>query len=162
MQLVIADTGPINYLVLIGHIEVLPVLFRKIILPSTVRDELAAAPLPVKNWIAKPPEWIDIRESLHAYHPAMEHLDEGERDAVALAVALHADLLLMDDREGVLAARREGFEVIGTLGVIARAAKRNLLNPSQAFDRLKQTNFRYRQETIDMLLNELGILRQRG
>jgi hypothetical protein len=34
VQLVIADTGPGNYL--IGHIEILPVLFEKVILPSVV------------------------------------------------------------------------------------------------------------------------------
>jgi hypothetical protein len=34
VQLVIADTGPINYLVLIGHIGILPALFRKVILPA--------------------------------------------------------------------------------------------------------------------------------
>ena len=38
MQLVIADTGPINYLILIGHIDILPTLFQKVILPAVVRD----------------------------------------------------------------------------------------------------------------------------
>jgi predicted nucleic acid-binding protein len=33
VQLVIADTGPVNYLILIGHIDVLPALFEKVILP---------------------------------------------------------------------------------------------------------------------------------
>jgi predicted nucleic acid-binding protein len=41
VQLVIADTSPVNYLILIGHIELLPALFEKVILPSAVRDELA-------------------------------------------------------------------------------------------------------------------------
>lgn len=65
MQLVIADTGPVNYLLLIGHIEILPALFEKVILPSAVKDELAnpATPLPVRNWIAAPPLWVDIRHT---------------------------------------------------------------------------------------------------
>jgi predicted nucleic acid-binding protein len=29
VQLVVADTGPINYLILIGHIDLLPQLFEK-------------------------------------------------------------------------------------------------------------------------------------
>ncbi|HEY7098952.1 MAG TPA: DUF3368 domain-containing protein [Terriglobales bacterium] len=62
----------------------------------------------------------------------------------------------MDEREGVLAARYRGIEVTGTLGVLARAAKRNLVNLSEAFDRLKQTSFRYRQETMEMLLREVS------
>jgi predicted nucleic acid-binding protein len=40
LQLVIADTGPVNYLILIGHIDVLPALLEKVILPDVVRDEL--------------------------------------------------------------------------------------------------------------------------
>ena len=40
MRLVIADTGPINYLILIGHIAVLSQLFDKVVLPSAVRAEL--------------------------------------------------------------------------------------------------------------------------
>lgn len=54
MRLVIADTGPVNYLVLIGQIDVLPELFERIILPVGVKDELADpdAPETVRNWIA--------------------------------------------------------------------------------------------------------------
>ena len=40
---------------------------------------------------------------------ALRNLDPGEEDAIALAVENHADLVLMDDREGVLVARREGL-----------------------------------------------------
>jgi predicted nucleic acid-binding protein len=40
--------------------------------------------------------------------------DAGEAAAIILAFELHADELLMDDREGVLAARRKGFRVAGT------------------------------------------------
>jgi len=54
---------------------------------------------------------------------------------------LHADVLLMDDQEGVAVARNKGFEVIGTLGILGRAAQRQLLDLADAFDRLKRTNF---------------------
>lgn len=40
MQVVIADTGPINYLVLIGNADILPILFERVILPSAVQAEL--------------------------------------------------------------------------------------------------------------------------
>ena len=65
MRLVIADTGPINYLVLIGNIDLLPVLFEKVILPSAVQAELTDpdAPPSVRNWIADPPAWLDVHET---------------------------------------------------------------------------------------------------
>jgi predicted nucleic acid-binding protein len=60
----------------------------------------------------------------------------------------------MDDREGVNAARSKGLTVTGTLGVLGLAAQRGLLNLAEAFDRIKLTNFRYRQEIMDALLAE--------
>ena len=128
MRLVIADTGPINYLILIDHIDILSALFERVILPSAVRDGLATpkAPLMVQNWIAGPPPWVKVRPVVHVDDPALDKLDAGEGDAIALAVELHADLLLMDDREGVIAARRKGFRVAGTLTILAMAAQQRL------------------------------------
>ena len=62
MQLVIADTSPINYLIQIHQIELLPLLFERIALPSTVQSELShvRAPLPVRQWIVNPPSWLEI------------------------------------------------------------------------------------------------------
>ena len=158
MRLVIADTSPINYLLLIDQIELLPSLFHRVILPAVVREELGhpKAPLVVKNWISRPPEWVDIRQSStpRSHDSVLAGLDAGEEDAIALALELHADLLLMDDEEGARAARAKGLEVAGTLGILRRAAQRRLVNLADAFDRIKRTNFRYSQDVMDDLLRE--------
>ncbi len=62
----------------------------------------------------------------------------------------------MDDRKGVVVARSKGFAVIGTLGVLNLAARRGLIDLADSFARLKRTNFRYRQEILDALLDELA------
>jgi len=49
-----------------------------------------------------------------------------------LAIELHADLLLMDDSAGLSAARRKGFRVAGTLGVLSMAAQQDLLDSADA------------------------------
>ena len=54
----------------------------------------------------------------------------------ALAILLDADLLLMDDRKGVVVARGKGLRVTGTLGVLDLAAQRGLVNFAQAVTRL--------------------------
>ncbi len=114
------------YLVLVGHIEILPALFDNVIMPSVVRDELChpkAAPK-VRDWISSP-ALADMRSSTGGYagDAFWNRLDAREKDAIALAIELHADLLLMDDEEGVIAARRTGPEVTGTLGVLGRASQ---------------------------------------
>ena len=85
---------------------------------------------------------------------AASTLDLGEEEAIDLAVEIHADMILMDDREGVAVARSKGIEVTGTLGVLAMAAKEGLIDLGESFDQIKRTNFRYRQEIMDQLLAE--------
>ena len=54
----------------------------------------------------------------------------------------------------IAVAKTHSFAVTGpgTLGVLARAAQRDLINLEAAFLRLKATNFRYRPEILDALL----------
>ncbi len=56
MILIVADTGPINYLIQIGHIEILPSLVEKVVLPTSVQIELLreAAPVAVRVWATNP------------------------------------------------------------------------------------------------------------
>ena len=160
MRVVIADTGPIHYLVLIGQSEILPALFERVILPSVVRDELARmeAPDAVRDWIQAAPAWLEVRsDSVSSSDDAsLESLDDGEKAALALAASLAADLILMDDRDGVRVARSQGFRVVGTLRVLELGARRGLLDLADAFERIKRTNFRYRQEIMDELLKQEG------
>lgn len=113
MQIVVADTGPINYLVLVGHIDVLPALFERVILPVAVRDELGrpGAPPVVQRWITSLPGWAEVRQSARSVPAESSVLDVGEEEAIELAIEIDADMILMDDREGVALARRNGIEV---------------------------------------------------
>jgi predicted nucleic acid-binding protein len=158
VRIVVADTTPIYYLVLIGHAEILPALFEKVSIPLVVRDEMTRplTPAVVREWIQSPPAWLELHPTVNhrPFDKALEKLDDGEREALVLAESLRADLLLLDDRQGMQVAREKGFRTIGTLRVLHLAALRGLLNLSDAFDRIKNTNFRYRREIMDHLLNE--------
>jgi predicted nucleic acid-binding protein len=158
VRLVIADTGPINYLILIGHIDLLRALFEKVILPSVVKAELTArrAPSPVRDWVANPPPWVEIRETSIDFNsdPLLKGIHAGERAAITLAATLHADLLLMDDRKGVQAARKKGLRVTGTLGILELATRDGLVDFVKAVDLLQQTNFRSPEDLLAILLEK--------
>ena len=132
MRVVVADTGPLNYLVQIDAIELLPALFGRIIVPSAVHKELIhpRTPAVVRAWADEVPDWLEVRpNSAHPIDiPAHFLLDEGESAAIGLASDIGADLILMDDRDGVAFARAQGFAVTGTLGVLDLAAQRNLID----------------------------------
>ena len=155
MRLVVADTGPLNYLVLIDYIELLPKLFEKVFAPAAVSAELLHqdAPAIVRAWAARPTAWLEVRSvSSTIDDPAWRALDAGEREALALARTLKADLVLMDDRAAVAVAIKHGYAVTGTLGVLDLAARRGLVDLAEALARLKATSFRYRPEILDALL----------
>jgi predicted nucleic acid-binding protein len=62
VRLVVADTGPLHYLVLIGHINLIPTLFEVVYVPWEVKNELSRDETPpeVRSWISAPPAWVTI------------------------------------------------------------------------------------------------------
>jgi predicted nucleic acid-binding protein len=110
VQVVVADTGPLHYLALIGQIDILPRLFAAVTVPIVVRNELLHlnTPQPVRDWAANPPPWLTIAAAPAPNEQTPQQLDPGEVAAIALALALQADLMLMDDRAAVAVARTRG------------------------------------------------------
>jgi predicted nucleic acid-binding protein len=155
---VVADTGPLNYLVQIDAIDVLPKLFDRIIIPTSVHEELAhrRAPAAVRAWVARSPTWLAVRpEDGRDWNDPLWHaLDEGERAVIALASRIGAELILMDDRAGVAFARGRGFAVTGTVGTLDLAARQGFIDLAEAFTRLKATSFHYRQGLLDAFLTQ--------
>ena len=156
MRFVVADTGPLRYLVQIDQIELLPRLFEKIFIPSVVYDELRhpSAPEAVRNWMSSRPDWLEVSVVSASDDPSLGALDEGEKAAIALGLSLSADLVLIDDRRGAAVARGKGFEVTGTLGILDLAARRGMVDLVDALARLRTTNFRGREELYDTLLKQ--------
>jgi predicted nucleic acid-binding protein len=152
--IVVADTGPLRYLVLIGHIDVLPRLFGAVSVPATVADELRhpRAPEAVRAWAAVPPPWFAVHPDPAKPAAELQRLDPGERAAIALAHALGAGLILIDDRAGVAVAREQGFRVTGTLGVLIEAAGQGLLDLTTVFAALRATNFYVPPSLLNALL----------
>jgi predicted nucleic acid-binding protein len=140
---VVSDTSPLNYLVLLGLQDILPALFGHVLIPEAVRHELrsAAAPQPVKHFLDTWPSWLDCRV-VSQVPPALQHLDPGEQEAIALAQSLGASLVLLDEKKGRRMARDLGLAVSGTLGILDLAAHRGLVDLADALARLEQTTFR--------------------
>jgi hypothetical protein len=78
-MIVVADTTPLNYLVLIGQIELLSALYRTVLIPQEVHRELQqpGTPPTVRAWATNLPAWCEVRASSSTPDPALSELDPG-------------------------------------------------------------------------------------
>jgi predicted nucleic acid-binding protein len=130
-MIVVADSGPLHYLVLLEHVDLLRHFFGHVLVPEPVASELSADGVPaiVREWIIKPTTWGDVRPvTPEALSTITDDLDLGERAAIALAETMHADLLLIDEAAGRAEAKRRHLRVTDTLGVLRSGAERGLVN----------------------------------
>jgi len=158
-MIVVADTTPVNYLILIGEIDVLPKLYGRVVIPHAVQEEWirSRAPASVRAWIEQPPRWLEILSPAPFVDSALAKLDAGEREAIALAEQLlfssDAIQLIVDELHGRREAERRGLPVIGTIGVLREAAEEGLLDLRSAIDRLRQTSFHISPAILTRLLD---------
>ena len=143
-MIVVADSGPLHYLILLGHVGLLQRFYSRVAVPDAVAAELLSpgAPDAVRAWVGHPPPWVQVLPvASEALAAVTIDLDQGERSAIALAEILHADLLLIDEAAGRAEARRRHLRVTGTLGVLRAGAELGLVDVADLIVRLHATSF---------------------
>ena len=155
MTVVVSDTSPLNYLVMIGEIAILHRLYDRVLIPSEVLAELedGGTPSEVLLWVRSQPDWLEVRSvDIHHEDAALNQLDEGERAAILLAQQEPGVLLIIDDAAGRAEADRRSIPNTGTLGVLRAAAIRRFVDLPTALTRLAATNFRAPKTLLEDLL----------
>lgn len=155
-MIVVADTSPLNYLILIGHIGVIETLYGRLAVPTAVRDEMLRqeAPASVRSWAENLPAWVEVHSPQPSAFLYSKNLDPGEIEAISLALALETHILIIDERVGRKEAQSHGLRVIGTLGILRDAHALNLLDLKAALQQLQATNFRVPSEILAQLLGD--------
>ncbi len=155
-MIIISDTSPICYLVLIDCIEVLPILYKNVIIPEAVYEELQAEATPkaVKEWIQNYPDWLIIRNITNSSDSELNKLDKGEREAIILAEEIKANLLIVDDKLARTLATKRGFKIIGLLGILIDAARNNLIDLPTKINQLQETTFFVSPKLLQSILSK--------
>ncbi len=155
-MIVVVNTSPLVALDRIGQISILPKLFGEIIRPQSVVDELDAGrsvyggsdSLFHATWLETaddPPEMV-LRKELGA----------GETAAIALALRVDADLVILDDLAARNVAAELGLNVTGTLGVLLAAHKKGLLDDiEKSINALIACGFRLSDTLVRLILKEI-------
>jgi predicted nucleic acid-binding protein len=143
-MIVVADTSPLNYLILLGYQDILREIYGRVLVPHAVLVEMQhpEAPAEICAWASSPPAWLEQVEVRQLDASLAAELGAGEREAISLALEVHADVLLIDERLGRREAEIRHIEVAGTLAVLLQASLRGYLDFSQAVHKLRQSRFR--------------------
>jgi predicted nucleic acid-binding protein len=121
----VADTSPLNYLVLIDEIDFLPAIFEKILVPQGVLQELVhpKTSLKVRRWVDHLPVWLEVHTVTSIASEALVGLDPGERQVIQLALERNISTVLIDEAEGRRQAQSHHLGARGTLGIQERGPR---------------------------------------
>ncbi|MDX2212165.1 MAG: DUF3368 domain-containing protein [Oculatellaceae cyanobacterium bins.114] len=161
-MIVVSDTSPLCNLAIANHLWLLQAIYGNVVIPEVVASELAnAQDLPDVQSILTL-DWIQISSltnvDLATQLERDRNLDPGEAAAIALAVELQADDLLIDERLGRQEALSLGLSVIGILGILLVAKQRRLIQDIQpVLDVLiNQANFYVSDRLYNQILKAAG------
>jgi predicted nucleic acid-binding protein len=133
MPLVVSDASPLIFLAAAGHFGLLRDLYGSVVVPVRVFQEVTQAqpslPGAAEMRQAVADGWVQVRTPgatrMDGWLRSL--LDEGESQAIALALELGAETLLVDESDGREIAGRLGLKPVGTLGVLLRAKRAGLI-----------------------------------
>lgn len=156
----VVDTGPLIFLAKLGRLNLLQYEADKVCVPQTVLTEVQAQPDEATTAIeAATRSWL----SMHAVSDQrtveilQAELDLGEAEVIVLAKELEADRVVMDDLDARRFARRAGFDLVGTLGLLLAARLRSdIPSLKEEIERLQALGFYVAPDLVEAVLKEAG------
>lgn len=156
-KIVIADASTLIGLLRIGQLYLLEKLFKKIIIPKGVYNEVAVYRKEGFNVFKRSTYFIvknvEDRVSTDFLMPSF---GKGEAEVLALAKEKKADLILLDEKRARKTARRAGFKVMGILGILIMSKNKGFIPLVKPFiEKLNRQGFRISEKVIKRILKEV-------
>ncbi|MCC5667552.1 DUF3368 domain-containing protein [Nostoc sp. CHAB 5784] len=130
-MIIVSDTSPINNLAAINHLHLLQQLYGTVLIPEAVYRELTDPNFPVVG-ATEVQTFIWIQTCLVQDRILVEafsnELDIGEAEAIALALEMKADQVLIDERRGRMVAAKVNLSYTGILGILVEAKSQKLIS----------------------------------
>ncbi len=119
---VVADSSPLIALAAINRLALLPALFDSVVIPPAVAFETRRA-------MQVQPAWLRVQRLRGDLPPIVQRptLGVGEREAIALALELGIERMVVDDLSARRVAQASGLNVVGTLGLLLAAKRLGLV-----------------------------------
>ena len=139
MPNIISNTSCLIVLDNIGMLDVLKELYGKVFITEEVSKEFGKTV----------PDWIEVRRvSDNKYLKLMKNfVDLGEASTIALAVETDDIVIILDDLKARKLAQKLNLKITGTIGVLIKARKRNIITSTQeGLNKLRNEGFRISDE----------------
>jgi predicted nucleic acid-binding protein len=126
--IVVSDTTAITSLLKIGKLELLSSLFGNVVIPRAVQAELL-------DYHSELPSWLIAKTAADRkmFRELLQQLDSGEAEAIILAKEIDADMLIIDEKRGRVAAEGIGLKCIGLAGILLLARHHGFISSSKKF-----------------------------
>jgi len=126
-MITVSNAGPLIALARIEQLDVLPALYKEIVVPSAVHEEVLGEERKGFS-VLKAAKWLQVEavSDQTAVTLLRERLDAGESETIVLALERKADLVLMDEARGRRIAAARGVTLTGTLGTLILAKRKGL------------------------------------
>ena len=156
-MIVVADTGPLNYLLRLRIIHLLHALYDQVLIPHAVLAELEApgAPEPVREWARNLPIWVKV-VPVRVDQRLLDRLHPGESEAISLSLHVKPAFLLIDERAGRKEAEELGVTIAGTLSVLFKLAESGLVDFPTVLRDLQNEGFYLGKDLQARLLVSFG------
>lgn len=155
----IADSSPLIALAVIDALDLLPRLYRRVLVPPAVWHEVtvAGAGQPGAETV-RAASWIEFEQPPPtAAAPLQILVDWGEAAAIALAAARPGSILLLDDSRARRVAETLGLPRIGTLGVLRKAKESGMVDAlAPLIQRLADQGIYVGAKLVDAVLRAVG------
>jgi uncharacterized protein len=161
---VVSNTSPVLNLALIDRLGLLRDRFGEVWVPPAVLKELRLEEeVPGSRAVraAREAGWLQVKEEVKdqpLVQALRRELDQGEAEAIALALQAKAEWTLLDERDARRVAKELGLRVTGVLGILLWARREGKLPSLQtALVQLReQAGFYIRAELFADLLSKSG------
>jgi hypothetical protein len=159
---IVSNTGPIIGLAKIGKVGLLKSLAIEVLIPPFVHKELfgkiGRETVQIENALDEFIKVMPADVPMPSAVRTLAELDEGERQAVALAFTLGKEVLLvMDDHAGRRAARKLGVPVTGLLGLLLLAKEKGLVNRvGSLIEGLREAGYWLSDEVVEVAMKLAG------
>ena len=160
-KIVIADSTPLIVLGNAGYLHILRDLFDTISIPVAVFSEVTVKMDLAAKSLVNSSEWIKVCQlpnelSSYRFHLS---LDQGEKEAIALAISENADLILIDETKARKEAMYQKISCIGTIGILILAKSNGIIcEIKPVLDLMIRNGMHISQEVYELALQAVNEL----